>query len=707
LLSAVNVASKGPFFGAFGYTKKMMSKTENHPSADSEKPVDVRASTDWRQVEAFVEQLHESAQRPIEAREFYRRLLEGCVTLLAAEGGVVWAAGGGGSWRRVCRVNCEIASARASHAAMLQGAAASWEPQILLPHSRGAAGGENCTAHVVALVAVRDASLSEQESRPHTVVELVLRPGSSPEVQQGWSELLATVAQVAADFHLHEQLRTLRAQGKFCDQSLALMRRLQQTTGFRQTVFEIANEGRSLVSGDRLSVVVRRGKTWQLVAASGVDRVENRADATKRLQRLAAATADWGEPLEYADDLLDDSLDGPPEWTELIAQHVDESQARRLVAVPIELVAKTEGPSRQSGVAAVLIAEQFSGDVGEFSRQRVLELAGLCEPALRQAITLDRFPVRSCLKWANRWAELSETWGLTKRIGVSVAALVVLLALVFVRCDFEVEASATLQPVVQRDIFAATDGKVIDVRITHGAQVIAGEVLAVLEDPQLSLEEQRVAGEIATLRKRLEAIAIARTDRQVREEVGGDRLPLSAEAEQLQRRLASLLSQQAILGGRREALTLRSPIAGSVLTLDLQNLLRMRPVERGQVLFTVADTTAGWRLLAELPQDRIGLVVAAQRKQDAALPVRFRFAGKPETTYLGCVESISTVAVLDTSGLDQASPQFEVKIQVEENDLPDARPGMNAQVRVVCGRRSLGYVWLHDVWETVYAWVVF
>ncbi|NOZ39165.1 MAG: efflux RND transporter periplasmic adaptor subunit [Planctomycetes bacterium] len=686
----------------------MMSKAESHFT-------DMGTDADWRQLEAFVDQLHASARAPIKMQQFYRELLEGCVTLLAAEGGAVWVPGGSGRWRVECGVNCETASEGtdgASHHGLLQAVAGSAEPQIVLPHSRNAAEGENPTALVLALVAVKDACVGSANA----IIELHLRSGSSPEVQQGWRELLAIVSQVAAEFHVHQQLRTLRSERGFYDQSLALMRRFQQSTDLRQTAFEIANEGRRFVGADRLSLLVQRGKHWQLLAVSGVDRVEARADVAKRLQMLAAATANWGDPVEYANDSQDEL---PPELSELVERHVDESQARRLVAVPVEFERSGEGGARQSRVASgffseyssgfssVLVAEQFGGEVGEFSRQRVLELAGLCEPALRQAVALDRFPVRGCLRWADRWAEVREKWGLTKLAVASVAALAVLLALVFVQVDFEVEASATLRPVVERDVFATTDGKVIDVRIVHGEQVAAGEVLAVLSDPLLALDAERVAGEIATTRKRLEAIAVARTDRQVREETSGETLPLSAEAEQLKKRLASLQSQQEILERRREALTLRSPIAGTVLTLDVQNLLRTRPVARGQVLFTVADTSAGWRLLAELPQDRIGHVVAAQHQGDSPLTARFRLTGESEQIYLGHVESISTTAVLDTSGLDQESSPFEIKIAVDEIGMPLARPGMNAQVRILCGRRALGYVWLHDIWETAFSWFLF
>jgi len=478
-----------------------MSKTDSHSSPGADRPAGVGAQpnadsaggdesgaepcADWLQIEELVDQLHQSARAPVTPADFYRQLLKGCVTLLAAKGGTVWLPAGRGQWQAAYRINSgqvpdsEDASAKAAHSAILQKAAATAKALIVPPRSRGARGQENPASALLLLAAVPDTSDSQRDGSAQAIVELLLKPGSSPAVEQGWQELLLTVCQVAADFHVHEQLRTLRTERGFYDQSLALMRRFQQTTDLRRLAFEIANEGRRFTAADRLTVLVRQGQTWQLLAASGVDQIETRSDAVKRLQVLAAATADWGEPLDYADSNLTDAslldpVELPPELAELVGQHVDESQARRLVAVPIEFVQpkgqQGVAPVRPSCAAAVLIAEQFVSESSLFSRQRILRLAALCEPALRHGKQLDRFPVRNCLRWADRWARICEAWGLTKLTLAGAAVVAVVAALVLVRCDFEVEAPATLTPLVERDIFATTDGKVVEVRIAHGQQ---------------------------------------------------------------------------------------------------------------------------------------------------------------------------------------------------------------------------------------------
>jgi len=680
-------------------------------SAQKHETVDSDANADWQQLEDLVDQLHELARAPIETSVFYRRLLEGCVTSLAAIGGAVWLPDGRGRWVLAQQTNLDEvwdrkeASDQAAHNAILQSATA--EPQIFAPRSGTTDTGKNPTDSVLVVAAVRD-------DRPRAVVELFMRTGSSPAVQRGWQEFLETVCQIAGDFHTHSELRSLRADQDIHDQSLALLHRVHKSTDLRRTAFEIANEGRRFLDADRLSVLVRRGRSWRLLAVSGVDRIESRGDTSKRLRLLAKKTAQWGEPLDYAEVSVHEEEAGhelPPELAALVQGHVDQSHARRLVAVPFEFADDAERSAKRRKpktlFSAVLIAEQFSAATVEFPCQRVIELASLCEPALRLATRFDRFPMRSVVRWSQRLARLSFLWRLARLMLVSAAVAGVIGALVYVPYDFEIEAPATLVPIVERDIFATTGGTVTEVRVAHGDQVQAGDVLAVIDDPQLTLDAQRVQGEIETVRKQIEAIAIARTARIVREDTAQQRLPLSADGQQLEEQLASLRRQRKILAARREALTLRSPIVGAVLTLDVQNLLHSRPVERGQVLFTVADTSAGWRLLADVSQRRIGHVLAEKGKTEGPLPVRFRLAGDDREIYSGHLESVTAVAVLDTESLEGDAPAIQIKIAIDELALPAARPGMTAQVRFDCGQRPIGYVWFHDVWETVYSWVVF
>lgn len=659
----------------------------------------------WDQLEQLADELHELARTPIGPADFYRTLLEGVVAMLAAEGGAVWQRDSQGTWKTLFQANlakvldAQVPSVQETHQQLLTRLAPSSDVLLLAPRCGSSDTLENPTQWQVVIGAV------PVENGPACLIELFMPAGCSPDIQRGWQELLDTVRQIAADYHAWDEFRHLQKEQGFHTSSLALLRRVHGRSDLQRTAFEIANEGRQLVGADRLSVLLRRGRRWRLLAVSGVDRVESRSDAAKCLCSLAGWAARWNEPLEYSK--LSDSKELPEELADAFEQHADLSQARCVVAVPLEFVNETQDRKQtKPRPSAVIVAEQFQGESSALTRQHVQDLGELCVPALQQADRLDRFPLRTILRWSDRWAKLGWLQSIARTLLIVAAIAALVGALVFVERDFEIEASANLVPLVDHDVFASTDGTVASVLVEHGDRVNRGDVLATLDDPQLVLDLQRVRGEIDTTRKRLEAIAVARTDRQVREDIVSESLSLSAEAEQLRQRMDSLQRQAEILSGRQESLTVRSPIDGVVLTLDVQHLLETRPVSRGQVLFTVADPNAGWQLLAEVPQDRIGHVVQAQADQEA-VPVRIRLAGDIDRIFSGQLSAIKETAVLDVESLTADMPAVQVEVSLDDQLPQAARPGMSADVRIYCGTRPLGYVWLHDVWETVHRWIIF
>lgn len=76
-------------------------------------------------------------------------------------------------------------------------------------------------------------------------------------------------------------------------------------------------------------------------------------------------------------------------------------------------------------------------------------------------------------------------------------------------------------------------------------------------------------------------------------------------------------------------------------------------------------------------------------------------------TYTGHVAEITETAVVDPEQLAEELPEVLVRVAVDDTTLAAAKPEMQARVRIDCGRRSLGYVWLHDAWDNIYSWLVF
>src|SRR6185436_1581316 len=101
-----------------------------------------------------------------------------------------------------------------------------------------------------------------------------------------------------------------------------------------------------------------------------------------------------------------------------------------------------------------------------------------------------------------------------------------------------------------------------------------------------------------------------------------------------------------LLQREREQLVVRSPIAGRVLTWDVGHQLLARPVERGEALVTVADLSSDWQLELDVPDDRIGYVLAAQHAMKPDLSVRFKLNADERQEHEGKIKEVCQTANL-------------------------------------------------------------
>lgn len=673
----------------------------------------------WLQLEEMIERLHEAARTDSPPREFYARLLAEACAATGAAGGAAWRRGPRGQFEAIAAVDAEADAEESPAAIGLQQRREVVEQALAAPAAfRADDAVVDGVEFVVAPIA--DAANGEQASAVGAL-ELRFPAGANRTLQQGRRDLLKTLAAVAADYHALAELRDLRATAALQHQAVDLLRRIQQPHDLQGTAFAVANETRRLLACDRAAVLMKRGDRWRLLCVSGASRFDRKSEFARLAERLAENVANWGEPIvhEGAASAVDDL---PPLLATALGEHLDHSHARQLAAVPVAISAAGDADdprhddlraaAKRNSLDAVLLAEQFDGAAADGWQRQLVEIAELAAPALARAATLERFPVRTAVRWAERWEALRQPLHRRRAMWIAGGIVVAVAALAFIPATLTVEAPATLRAAVEREIFASATGSVAEVRVAHGDQVKQGDVLIVLSDPELSLKLQQVRGEIEATRERLAALAVTRTDRTLRERETEDRLPLSAEQRQLEERLATLAAQSKLLSARHEALTLRSPIDGEVLTPDVQSLLTSRPVERGQALLTIADVTSGWELVAETPQRDVGDVVAAQTHAAAADPptavsANFRLSGDVTAVYDAHVLAVSAAAPLEAEGLEDVAPPVKVRLAVDGDPPAAARPGMAASVRIDCGRRSLGYVWLHDAAATLYRWLTF
>jgi multidrug resistance efflux pump len=185
-----------------------------------------------------------------------------------------------------------------------------------------------------------------------------------------------------------------------------------------------------------------------------------------------------------------------------------------------------------------------------------------------------------------------------------------------------------------------------EVLVKHGTDVTQGQPLVRMRDPSLELELKRVDGELETAQRQLDAVRATRTNRAIRESNPVESYRLSAEERELQQKVTNLRRELDLLKHEREQLVVTSPVAGRVLTWDVGHQLLARPVERGEVLVTVADLSSPWQLELAVPDDQMGYVLAAQKELKLELPVRFRLGSEERATHTGRIAEVCQTADL-------------------------------------------------------------
>jgi multidrug efflux pump subunit AcrA (membrane-fusion protein) len=712
----------------------------------------------WQELEDVFAGLGQLARSSAPPEDFYRQLLEQCVRSLSAVGGAAWLRAGDGSLRIVAQCRWPAAQigadapGRRAHEKFLSDAASGG---CVVSAPPAAAGGEeppgnptDCTLLVAPIQVRREVAESNDDANERgfesalrisksgrgpsatlAILEILQRPDSSPGAQRGYEQFLTAVAELAADYHIFRELRELRRNAAYREQLLCLSRQVHCDLNLSETAYAVANDGRRVIACDRLSVLLSGGgRSARLLATSGTLRVERRGETPRRLEELAGLVARTNEPAYYADA----QCDALPPIAEALERHAEATHARQIMAVPLRSPHELQRGEPGSGaedsprppiaaVRFVLIAEQFDARDGDLQRERLVETAEVVGSALANALEVDRLPLAWLLRpmgaarqrLAARWPR----WAVALAGGAAAA-----LALILVPANFHVEAPGTLQPVVRHELFAPRSGLVDAVLVEHGAAVAAGQPLVRLRDPALELEINRVHGEIETAQRQIDAVRAMKTSRVAGSGGSGsgtgrpaapiDMYRLSADERELDQRLANLRRELDLLHDERASLVVNSPIAGRVLTWDVANRLVTRPVERGEVLATVADLSADWRLELDVPDNRIGHVLAAQQALGPDLPVRFRLSSDDREQHLGRVAEICRTADVDADGGAPPAPVVRINVSFDASEFDAAargelRPGVSARAQIACGRRPVGYVWLHDIWDAVIGWLRF
>ncbi|HEY3965706.1 MAG TPA: HlyD family efflux transporter periplasmic adaptor subunit [Planctomycetaceae bacterium] len=462
-----------------------------------------------------------------------------------------------------------------------------------------------------------------------------------------------------------------------------------------------ANECRRMLGADRVSVGEQFGPRVKIQAISGQQSVSGRSNAVRLLTSLAEKVCTTGERLKFTGD----TRKFPPHFETLLADYLLDSRSRVIIIQPVfgPKVRETDDnpeferhSDRKDPPVGVLIVEQISesplpADVDD----RLDRMAAHVGQALGNAQTCERILLLPLWKLLGNWKSRLRGRKMWKVAAALAAVAVIAVLFVLVPWDYRVTGKGRMMPIDRRGVFAPQDGEVYELPVQSGQEVHAGDLLVRLRNEQLEADLHKQVTALQSKEQEFAAIAAQLSDmatplnRSNEIELQGKQAQLKVEIEGTKLQVASLTLQF-------EALEVRAPIDGKIATFRIEEMLRKRPVKRGDLLLEIMDDAHAWRLEVDLPENRIGHILEAQRVMGTEdLQVKYMLATDTESDYYGTLESLSNrSASSESEGL--VVPAY-VALTAPVPHAPTI--GAEVTAKIYCGKRSLGYVCFGDVIE--------
>ncbi len=678
-----------------------------------------------RQIQNLLGEIGQLSRQNLDPGQFYEAFLNRVVSAMAAVGGVVWTTGDNGQLTLQYQLNLqqtglmESEAKQQSHSRLLYKLLNSPDVTggsgaLVSPHSGfGDDEAANATDFLLVFAALRT------DLEMVGLVEIFQRADTPPQTQQGYLRFLLEVCQLAGDFLKSHQLRRFSDRQVLWARLEDFTRAVHSSLDPIETAYTIANEARRLIECDRVSVALRRGNRCTIESISGQDIFDKRSNTVRLLGRLASAVVATGEPVWYAGD----TRDLAPQVEDAVQEYVDDAHSKMIAVLPLGRPKPDEDAEDQEkddaeGPVGALIVEQIEDNrVAPAMAQRINVVCRHSSVAMANAMEHQSLFLMPLWRVIGKSKFIVQARTLPKTILIAIAVIAVFVALFIVPADFDLQSKGTLEPIERKDVYARVEGEVYKFGtddhdpskpIEQGSWVKKGQVLLLLRNYTLNSQKLELDSKVANAEQHARDLnnELAASGGMKPEDIAR----LHGQLAEARAELIGLKSELEVINRKMADLEVDSPMDGQIFTPELKNRLEGRPVQEGQALLRVANPNGDWELELHMPEDRMGHIARAEKlaadQRGEKLPVTYILATEPGTKLQGTVKDISPEA--DILEKDEGNVVV-IKVEIKKTDIDAAnlRAGATVTGKVHCGRRSLGYVWFHDLLAFVQAKVLF
>ncbi|MHB9077175.1 MAG: efflux RND transporter periplasmic adaptor subunit [Pirellulaceae bacterium] len=660
-------------------------------------------TTQERLVQATREEIrqlaHEIAalsQQELTPNQYFAAFLPRVVQALAALAGAVWIQEGDQSPAKIAQVNWGHVVSPAGQAAHLQTIQATIADRRLLslPPRAEAAGGDsrNPTDHLWIVVPV------PVDQQMTVVIEVFQRPHRGPATERGYARFLADMAELAGKFLGVHRLGRMSQQQRWSDELEQFSLAIHRSLDVNETSFAVVNEARRVSGFDRVSLALGPSRRGRIEAISGLDRIDRRARQVRQLARLAACVMRMREPLCLGEQTDDLSPQVEVAWNE----YVDTSHARRCLVIPLFSLRSEETQGVTPAPLGGLIFEQLIEGMGDPQRdQHAHALARHGAVALANALEHERLFLLPVWRALGNGLEALGGRHFSKTLAVVVLLVATAVALTTVSSELTVAARGQAQSTTRQTVFARENGVITNVPVEHGKYVEAGQLLLEMRNTDLEVEITSLVGKLTTTQEQM--LTLQRTLLDNPRLANAEQSRLSGELLQLRQAADSTERQLALVRDKEQQLQVRADHAGQIVTWHIREKLLHRPVQKGQALLAIVDPASEWELELSVPERHVSYILDAMARTKDPLQVTFVLSSHAGQTFAGQLVDIDRVAIAH----DAEDNSVRIRVAIDRRQLPELRSDATVVARIYCGEQSLGYVWFHDLIDTVRTKVMF
>lgn len=425
-----------------------------------------------------------------------------------------------------------------------------------------------------------------------------------------------------------------------------------------QLAYALVNDLQARLAYDQVALGLVAGRSVQLTAVSGIDRIEAQNPGVQILaavmnECLDARTIVCVQPRDADDETESDGHYLHNRWAR-------ESGGACVATAPI-----FEGEQ----ISAVLaVRNPASRPIQCKQLEKVQQSVSQLAPGFALLKRADRTLARHSLDVAGRFL----LGGSLVRRATFACAAGLILWLALGTTDYIVTAPCQLTPTARRVISAPFEGVVFSAFVRPGDRVDAGELIAELDTTPLAADRIRIQAELGVAEVELAAATLDRD---------------SSTAAQAQARANAARAQLAAIDFKINHAQLRAPSAGVILTGDL--LPRVgEVVPLGEPLAEFAAAGA-WRIDGYVSEQDAHHLSAGQ-------VARFAAVAKPDAP-LAC----RVVSVGASSSIHDGRNVYTAILEIDGATPAWFRSGMEGSLHINAGRRPAWWVWLHKYLDRI------